>query len=964
MKELKYKEFINEILKNDYSNHLYVEQGVFDNFYVPFLSYMENKVFEFLQHNISNLKVKEDTVLESILCSSKESLIEVALKTLITEFYQKKSNERLGGTSSKEIYESYNLSLKNVANIKEILNKYEVLSYLIYQRITAKYNLIEESITNLVKDISKLRIKFNKKFSSLESISLNNGDTHNGGKSVLIFNFDNEEKLVYKPHGLEGDEALNNIYEYINDKKTLKTKLYNTNIINKGIYGWQEFIKYECCLNREEPSNYYYKIGAILAIFNILKTGDIHSENIIASKDNPALIDLETLLTNDNTEGLEDNLLLAYFLEINDSVLGCYILPQNLEYSTIDIDLSGLSGDAGKKSSKITYLELKDAGTDKIRFEKEFVVSTENNNKPIMNGKKLNALEFTSEIESGFKEVYSLIKNNKQEFLTLLYRVLNRGVYRQVLRPTFIYSKYLQASYHPKYLKTFEARLNLFNIIKDSDARTFNNNKIKNEKCLKEIESLMEDDIPYFASDFSSKALYVNSSSIIDNYFVTTIKDIITKRDINDLTMKKQVAYIRNSLLTTKEDIFHNDSYKGERIAISKDNIDFSLRSIGDYIYDRAIFNTNKTSCTYPNLNMHGNKMLIGPINYSLYDGGGLILFLYALGKELKSDKYLSLAKASLKGVEELTIQDSNTPMASSAFSGIGSLIYIYFNLSHLMNDDSFHEKYIKYINEFNNYEIGKIDSFDLIGGASGIVILALNIYKQSKDEVALSVAKKYVTYLYDHLKYSERWNYLSGFAHGYSGFALALLKAASILKNEDYYNLSLKIIKKEDSLYREDIKNWIDLRSKDNSALNYWCHGAAGILLARVKMSNYIKEEHKEIVMCKIPEALEAFIANGFKKSSNHSLCHGTLGNIDILRTIAKELNLPELENKSEKIFKECINYMAEDGVKYGLYGALGMVNFMTGISGIGYSILRKKNPTLPSVLALEVVRREMINR
>ena len=48
---------------------------------------------------------------------------------------------------------------------------------------------------------------------------------------------------------------------------------------------------------------------------------------------------------------------------------------------------------------------------------------------------------------------------------------------------------------------------------------------------------------------------------------------------------------------------------------------------------------------------------------------------------------------------------------------------------------------------------------------------------------------------------------------------------------------------------------------------------------------------------------------------------------------------------------------YMSDDGVKYGLYNALGMVGFMTGISGIGYSILRGKNSKLPSVLALDVL-------
>ena len=90
--------------------------------------------------------------------------------------------------------------------------------------------------------VSTLRNKFNHKYNIIESITLNNGDTHNNGKSVMIFNFDNNEKVVYKPHGLHGDEALNKIYEYINSKNISEVEFFNVDVINKEYYGWQKFI--------------------------------------------------------------------------------------------------------------------------------------------------------------------------------------------------------------------------------------------------------------------------------------------------------------------------------------------------------------------------------------------------------------------------------------------------------------------------------------------------------------------------------------------------------------------------------------------------------------------------------------------------------------------------------------------------------------------------------------------------
>lgn len=838
MKEVKFKEFIDDILNNNYPNE-YVQVGIFDNFYQPFLSYMEELTLKLIRSKGYNLKFSEESLVDSILCSTKESLIEIGLKTLLTEFYDKKGQGLIEGTNSKEIYESYNESFKDYNNIKAVLDKYEVLSYLIYRRITTKYILIEEAITRLSRDIEELRNKFNHKYNIIESITLNNGDTHNNGKSVMIFNFDNNEKVVYKPHGLHGDEALNKIYEYINSKNISEVEFFNVDVINKEYYGWQKFISYEKCTSENEAETYFYKVGAILAILNVLKTTDIHSENIIASKDNPTL----------------------------------------------------------------------------------------------------------------------MILNNKEEFLELLNNVLSVGVYRQVLRPTYVYAKYLQASYHPKYLKKFEDRLNLFNIIKECDFKTFNNNEKQNIKCVNEIEALMEDDIPYFESDFNLKTLYINSKSSIDNYFVNTIKEILTERvnKIDEISKNRQVMYIRNSILTTKKDLFHNETLHGENIGLSKDDIEISLRAIGDYIYNNAIFNSDKTTCTYQNLNMHGDRMLIGPIDYTLYDGSGLILFLYTLAKELNDEKYFNLAEASLKGLEEISIKQNINSMIPSAFSGIGSLVYLYYNLNQLLNETRFEEKYLEYINKLNNYEINDYDGLDVVSGAAGIIILASNIYIKSKEPVALEIVSKYSKFIYKKFNINEQ--YLTGFSHGYSGFSLALFMAADILKNEDYYKLAIDIIMKEDSLYNYDAKNWIDLRSDNKSCLNYWCHGAPGILLARSKMTKFVKDEDKKIITNRIPVALEMFLESGFNKKDNHSLCHGLLGNIDILRVILDELNLSKLNYKYDELFKKSLAYMSDDGVKYGLYNALGMVGFMTGISGIGYSILRGKNSKLPSVLALDVL-------
>ena len=81
------------------------------------------------------------------------------------------------------------------------------------------------------------------------------------------------------------------------------------------------------------------------------------------------------------------------------------------------------------------------------------------------------------------------------------------------------------------------------------------------------------------------------------------------------------------------------------------------------------------------------------------------------------------------------------------------------------------------------------------------------------------------------------------------------------------------------------------------------------------------------------------------------------------MLTEIAANLDDPLLAKKKDELFTRSLAYMREDGVKYGIYDTLAMMGFMTGISGIGYSILRQKNSNLPSVLSLQVLKSEVID-
>ena len=120
------------------------------------------------------------------------------------------------------------------------------------------------------------------------------------------------------------------------------------------------------------------------------------------------------------------------------------------------------------------------------------------------------------------------------------------------------------------------------------------------------------------------------------------------------------------------------------------------------------------------------------------------------------------------------------------------------------------------------------------------------------------------------------------------------------------------------------------------------WCHGAPGILLARSKMYNLVKDSSDYItVQCDIERALFATKMYGF--TDNDCLCHGNLGNTEILLEYSKECNDEEVRHMMlsarTQIAMDIINENYDCARSY-LHG-YKIPGFMTGISGMGWNIL-----------------------
>jgi lantibiotic modifying enzyme len=86
-----------------------------------------------------------------------------------------------------------------------------------------------------------------------------------------------------------------------------------------------------------------------------------------------------------------------------------------------------------------------------------------------------------------------------------------------------------------------------------------------------------------------------------------------------------------------------------------------------------------------------------------------------------------------------------------------------------------------------------------------------------------------------------------------------------------------------------------------------------------------------------------------------NHCLCHGDLGNLDILLHAARRLDDSRWMEAGKRRASETVATIAQRGCLGGTYISLGSPGLMVGLAGIGYGLLRLACPErVPSVLVL----------
>ena len=190
--------------------------------------------------------------------------------------------------------------------------------------------------------------------------------------------------------------------------------------------------------------------------------------------------------------------------------------------------------------------------------------------------------------------------------------------------------------------------------------------------------------------------------------------------------------------------------------------------------------------------------------------------------------------------------------------------------------------------------------------------------------------------------------------SHGAAGFAYALALLAHATGRDDFAAAAAQCIAFENTSYDATRNNWPDFRGGEDVPWPcQWCHGAPGIGIARAAG---VRRTGLDAAL--LSSDVRNALAGAERDWPGHvdTLCCGTLGSIEFFCEAAEALGRNDLREHASR----CLAAVMADAAASGDYRwNVGKRQFnlglFRGLAGVGYTLLRQADRSLPNVLIWE---------
>jgi type 2 lantibiotic biosynthesis protein LanM len=956
-----------------------------------------------------------ERAVDALFASLPWQLLMLIGRTMVLELNVARLEGVLYGATPAERFNSFTERLCRPSVALRLFLEYPVLARRLVKCVDRWIDFSAEFLRHLSTDWSEITRVFctDGDPGMLAEASAGAGDTHRRGRSVLIARFTGGLKLVYKPRSMSVDAHFQEFIRWVNERGA-DPPLRPLTVLNcaghecetphstdleswlsgqpelrdepaRGDHGWVEFVTAAGCRSASEVGRFYERQGEYLAILYILQATDFHFENLLACGEHPVPVDLEALF-HPWVQGVDlaqpDIRIVS--LEKARSVLRVGLLPRRTwahdDYK--GLDLSGLGAAEGQLSDRV--LQWVEVGTDEMSAVKRPMQMPGAQNRPTIDGAQVDPQNYTESIIRGFSRMYEILRQHRTDLLSDdgPLSQFSKDEVRVVARATRGYAVLLQESVHPDYLRdALDLDRLLDRLWVGVDDSPHLQRLIKPER-----KDLIEGDIPIFTTTPLSPDVLTSTGEQIAGFFHESGM-AMSRAQIEHLSaedLRRQVWFIRASLATLELEAAEMKwpRYQPEWSSVDRSRGDLrgelieEAGRIGRHLEDLALF--DGADVTWIGFAFANKVWSLDALLEDLYAGSsGVILALAYLGW-LGPSRYTELARRALATLKTRLETTGRYIYSIGAFNGWGGIIYTLSHLAALWSDPeliSWADKIVDLLPPL----IEKDEGLDLVGGSAGCIGGLLSLHRVSRSATALSIAVQCGDRLVARAQPVESgvgWftsietaKPITGFSHGAAGISWALLELGALTGNQTYYKTAVEAIAYEDSQYSHEKGNWLENTASEIEQVSgkaeqrpgkamapsmAWCYGAPGVGISRVAALKHLDDPMvRPMVRDDIGLAVQATLGRG--PGTNHSLCHGDLGNLDFLLQASDATGDRSLALKVDRLTNQILASIKKYGWLCGVPLGVESPALMNGLAGICYGLLRLADPDrVPSVLNL----------
>lgn len=774
-------------------------------------------------------------------------------KTFVYEFHKyRESLSYPADPLSSKIFDQYVSSIDKQL-ISNWFTKYDFLRKMVTQSVNNTCSFIEDVCANFSSDATLLLSRgLISRGSRLQAITPLESDPHNGSKVILCLEFKSSKKILYKPRSLEIDVLIDKLFSDILKFDTLQNYSPVPRTVNRGKYGWQEFVQHTP-ISQSETGAAYYNLGLCAAVFSCLGATDLHDENIIFNGIFPYFIDLETSLQ--PTYGRTCNILHELLGGmISRSIANTSIIPAKQLTLPHEVLIGAINTPYPQKTNEMVF-SLKNPGTDAVDLAKEKVTITRTTVPIMLTGNKApDPLPFQEDFLNGYSDGYDKMLDKREQIYSILTDI--QCLIRVVIRPTVQYYFMLDACLFPENLVDDNTINQVLKYLKPP--KLIRDSEIAKNTLEEEIRSIKNGDIPHFSIMANDKRLCSRdfiSNDIFDvspaNNAIEILEDLSQKRLLHDKRLIAEgYSDIRIHEAKHKEvdDLgYQSPLFSNVLRKVTKDN----PNPLIELISSLSITTKKDNAETGWIGGVYGNI----PVSYdstaliSLHDTGGILFLLEHLTEYNKNTANLS-EYTNLFNQAKLGLKSLRSAFSSQLESAPTSIISGSSSLDFIFNHNTNRAKEIEQV--ASRIQSENISRGDVFIGPVGIGLM-LASFSETPNQILKNLEQK----IYD----ESPSNMLSsdGIAHGNLGVIWTQFRLSYALKNTEkckyFFKKALQI----------SFPNTVNTAG--------WCNGNAGLLMVLAEMARTLNEQLDLYELAKKSTALPK---NG---PIDLSICHGAAG-------------------------------------------------------------------------------------